>query len=220
MINRHIVQVQSSKVAVCFSLCPKKRDKWITQIRNALSTGQLDAGNAAKLAGKLNFATQYLFRRLGRAMIRALYAQTSSTTGKIGNRLREAFGWWLRILALNICESHPLNVNEDKKSHRLFVDAASTPAHCAAVLCHNDTMLYTNAEPEKGMLEQLIARRDKQITSLVFADSIHENCNASCPLTQEMLAIYLAITTFQKELAGQRVILYSDNKGMLYASHL
>ena len=152
------VQVQSSKISVCFTLCPKKRDKWVVQIRNALSTGQLDAGSAAKLAGKLNFATQYLFRRLGRAMIRTIYAQTHSTTGKVGNRLREALKWWLRILELDVCETHSLNANDDKISHRLFVDAASTPAHCAAVLCYNDKILYTNAEPKQEMMEQLIKK--------------------------------------------------------------
>jgi hypothetical protein len=50
---------------------------------------------------------------------------------------------------------------------RLYVDAASTPARLAAVLFIDGQVLYTDVEPTQQIMEQLAARRDKQITSLV-----------------------------------------------------
>ena len=137
-------------------------------MRSALETGYLNAGSASKLAGRLNFATQHLFRRLGRAMIRPIYAQTCSTTGRISARLKEALVWWLQILELDITECRPLASEREQKICRLFVDAASTPAHCAAVLCIDGDVIYTNAAPSSTMIDQLMERRDKQITSLVL----------------------------------------------------
>ena len=162
-----LYKVKSSCFSVTFRLCPKKREKWIAQIKMALETDHLDAGSASKLAGRLNFATQHLFRRLGRAMIRPIYAQTCSATGRISARLREALVWWLRILDLNITERCPLEQRSEQKICRLFVDAASTPAHCAAVLCIDGEVVYTNAAPCQSMINQLMERKDKQITSLV-----------------------------------------------------
>ena len=213
-------QVQSSQLHVKFSLCPKKREKWIEQLRVALATGHLDAGNASKLAGKLNFATQHMFRRLGRAMIRPIYAQTCSGTGKVGARLREALEWWSEILSLDISECCPFGDKDGQLICKLFVDAASTPACCAAVLCCDGILKYTSAKPCNRMLGQLAARRDKQITSLVRLCF----CNMWAPLCgmqvcQEILSIYLALTTFTDELRGRRVILYSDNKGS-YEAHV
>lgn len=161
------VQVRSSELEVVFTICPKKRAKWLLQIQHALEADRLDAGSASKLAGRLNFATQRLFRRLGRAMVRPIYAQTSSTTGKIGARLRDALEWWLRVLTLEITECCPLGQHDEHNICKMLVDAASTPAHCAVVACIDGEIYYTDAAPSDRMVAQLQARRDKQITSLV-----------------------------------------------------
>ena len=118
-------------------------------------------------AYRLNFANQRLFRRLGRAVIKAVYAQATSKTGIVSSRLQESLRWWLNVLNLNICEEVQLEATRDRGICRLFVDAASTPAHCAAVLFMDGHTLYTNAAPCSHTVSQLAARRDKQITSLV-----------------------------------------------------
>ena len=50
-------------------------------MREALTEGVLHSGAAKKLAGRLNWAVQYLFHRLGRAMIRPIYDQAHSRFG-------------------------------------------------------------------------------------------------------------------------------------------
>lgn len=49
--------------------------KWIRCVKDALDTGVLRPGEASKLAGRLQWACQHMFNRLGRAMLRAIYDQ-------------------------------------------------------------------------------------------------------------------------------------------------
>ena len=49
----------------------------------------------------------------------------------------------------------------------MFVDAASSPARCAAVLFLGGHAYYTDAAPNHAMWEHLQWRRDKQIMGLV-----------------------------------------------------
>ena len=79
-------------------MCPEKATKWASQIQEAIVSKQLDSGSAQKLAGRLNFATQHLFHKLGRAMIKPVYAQKTTGTGMVGRRLLEALAWWLVVL--------------------------------------------------------------------------------------------------------------------------
>ena len=52
--------------------------KWVASLREALRTGVLRAGDASKLAGRLQWAAQSLFNRLGRALLRDIYDQQKS----------------------------------------------------------------------------------------------------------------------------------------------
>ena len=92
-------QVSPTLGHVTFKVCPDKAAKWIVDLRAALEAGQLDAGAAQKLAGRLTWSTQMLFYKVGRAMIKPVYAQKRSPTGAIGPRLKEALQWWLNALS-------------------------------------------------------------------------------------------------------------------------
>ena len=50
-----------------------KVEKCINVIKDALAEGNMHAGCATKLAGRLSWAAQFLFRRLGRAMLRPIF---------------------------------------------------------------------------------------------------------------------------------------------------
>jgi len=105
----------------------EKAEKWRRQIDEALASGKLDPGSSQKLAGRLMWATQHLFYRVGRAMIKPIYAQKMASNGLVGPRLRAALEWWSRVLGLQISETRPWILEEDPPCH-MFVDAASTPA--------------------------------------------------------------------------------------------
>lgn len=205
------IRVQSGRKGARFTLCPEKAEKWMTNIREAIVTSKLVAGSAQKLAGRLTFATQRLFHRLGRAMIKPVFAQVASGDGTVGPLLLHALRWWLVVLESDICESRPW-AHVESKVCRLFVDAASTPPCCAAVLFIDGRSVYTALCPSQRFLRQLAARSDNQITSLVTLVllALHYSM-LFC--VQEIIGILLAINTFQEELRGRKVIVYSDNKG-------
>ena len=54
---------------------------------------------------------------------------------------------------------------------------------------------YTDGVPSQAIMEQFSARNDRQITTL------------------EILSISIGLSTFQSELKGRKVVVWSDNKG-------
>eukprot|EP00959_Pyramimonas_sp_CCMP1952_P094244 1971561-Pyramimonas_sp.AAC.1 len=54
----------------------------------ALESGKLDPGAAAKLAGALSWASQSLFKRLGRAFLRPRFAQQHGCGSRVNALLR------------------------------------------------------------------------------------------------------------------------------------
>ncbi len=151
---------------VSFAVCPEKAAKWLSEIQKAIDAKRLDCGGAQKLAGRLTWSTQFLFHKLGRAMIKPFYAQKGSATGSVGPRLLEALKWWCNVLQLNLSEDRPWHTVAERVC-RLFVDAASTPAYCAVVAFIDGRRFYTAVAPSDQLLRQLAVRADKQITSLV-----------------------------------------------------
>ena len=87
------VQVQPITKGALFSLPAEKANKWVAIIDDALLRMHLDSGSAQKLAGRLMWGTQLIFYRLGRAMIKAIFFQKGSATGRISPWLLSALKW-------------------------------------------------------------------------------------------------------------------------------
>ena len=75
-----------------------KVTKWTHRITRALKEGKLSPGDASKLSGALQWATQAIFKKLGRAMIRPIIKQSYARWSKIGKELELALRWWLEVL--------------------------------------------------------------------------------------------------------------------------
>ena len=128
-------------------------------------------------------------------MIKPVYRQQYSRTGDLNETLRTALSWWLDVLSSGFAEERPWKP-PSSSIVRMFVDAASTPAHIAAVVCLDGVLHYTNAAPAAEWVSKLRqGREDNQIMSL------------------ELLAIVLGLASFKKEVEGRKLVLYSDNKG-------
>ena len=95
-----IVKVMPFHWGVRLRIDESRRRKLLATINEALSSGQLHSGAATKLAGKLMWATQFLFHRLGRAMIRAIFARATRSGGSssITRQLANDLCWWRFIL--------------------------------------------------------------------------------------------------------------------------
>ena len=105
------------------SPCEKKMQKCLAVMKEALAEGGiLRRGCASKLAGRLQWSTQFLFHRLGRAMIRPIFAQIHGWSSTVGSDLREALSWWCKVLELGIVEERYWERSEAPLAH-VFVDA-------------------------------------------------------------------------------------------------
>ena len=174
---------------------PSKVAKWVKCIEDSLRKGVLRPGCARKLAGRLSWAAQHLFKKVGRGMLRPLFAQAAVQHGRVGPQLRVALSWWLAVLKSDIVETRRWHEPTGRPMH-LFVDARGYPPRCAAILFTCDgRVLWTDGRPSADCLARFQDRGDNQIMSL------------------EVLAIAVGLSTFIKELAGQKVVIYSDNVG-------
>ena len=105
--------------------CPPYKDKvekCLGVIGEALRSGQLSSAAAQKLAGRSSWASQYLFHRSGRAMLRPIFKQKFSKSGRIDSNpgLQLALRWWRRALAQDIVEKRAWTTSEDACVHLLF----------------------------------------------------------------------------------------------------
>ena len=173
---------------------PEKVRKWRAIIEEALRTNVLRSGDASKLAGGLSWATQNLFSRFGRALLRPLYAQQYRRSSQCSRPLRMALKWWLEVLALQLAETRMWK-RPSTQPLQLFADARGQPPRLAAVLVGNGRILYTDMEPAAGVLAFFKKRADNQIMGL------------------ELLALALGLSTFAAQCTSQRVRVFSDNVG-------
>ena len=71
-------QLELSTAGYTCRPAPSTVAKCLQSIAEALQEGVLLPGEAQKLAGRLSWSAQHLFRRLGRAMLRPLYQHKHS----------------------------------------------------------------------------------------------------------------------------------------------
>ena len=80
-------------------------------IRGSLETcRQVPAGvpcatHAFQLAGRLSFASQHVFKRLGRALLVPIFKQIRSKSAVIKPELQKALTWWMQTLSLGMSEA-------------------------------------------------------------------------------------------------------------------
>lgn len=105
------VQAEVNLAGVVFTPSPAKIKEWVAQIKLYLRLGLLTRGEASKLAGRLGFAAQHVFNRLGRALLVPLYRHMNARSSKIGPELEMALVWWCTTLEASMCEVVQLRVS-------------------------------------------------------------------------------------------------------------
>ena len=94
----------------------------------------------------------------------------------------------------DVAEERCWRAPESPVAH-LFVDARGVPARCAAVLFIDGQCMFTDGQPSEAIMKCFKQRADNQI------------------MTLEILAISVGLSSFAEELAGRKVIVFSDNTG-------
>ena len=155
------IQIWTSTQGVRLELTEEKRKAWTLKLRQAKDSGAMSAGDASKFAGRLNFATQACFHRIGRAMVRPFYAQQYAPLrgGRMGDMLVLATDWWIAVLRERVTQNVPLAGYAN--TAELFCDASGgANAGMAAVLFMDNKIWYTNMAPCARIWEILCARND------------------------------------------------------------
>ena len=178
---------------------PQKVLKWSSWIQDALASKRLPPGLSSKLAGALSWASQHAFHKLGRDMLRPLFAQQKRLRDAISTPLRLALEWWLEVLQLELSQHRPWRSSDAPIAH-LFADASGSPPCLGAVLLIDGEVHYTKWVPPPSLMAIFVARRDNQIMGL------------------ELRALALGICSFASLLTSRRVVLWSDNTGSEYGT--
>ena len=136
----------------------------------------------------------FLYRRLGRAMLRPIHDQKTRRDGMMSPELARALEWWIVVLESGLCERRDWNSQQGPPVH-LFCDASGRPAHLGAVLFDDENCYVTHHAPPTELVDRFRHRRDNQIMGL------------------ELLSISLGLCTFAHLVRGRKVIVHSDNTG-------
>ena len=98
------IRIETNLAGAIYQPPPEKIRQWIALIKYYLLLGILGAGEASKLAGRLNWASQAIFDRLGRALLVPIYAHMRSRSSEIGWEIKLALRWWLQTLERGMCQ--------------------------------------------------------------------------------------------------------------------
>jgi hypothetical protein len=187
------LQVQADEKQVHVWPDPVKVAKWSKEIDEVLDRGRLAPSLAAKIAGRLSFAAQHSFLRIGRAPLRPIFTQQYNPLpgDRITVLLRDALTWWKHYLKLPL--RHTRVFGRRAECIHVFTDARSTPPRMGAVMLKDGQLYYADAEPDPAAIERLVKRNDQQIMAL------------------EMLAGFFGVSTFARTLKGSCIHLWIDN---------
>jgi len=174
-----------------------KAKAWGCQLANALEAGVLGQGEAAQLAGRLNFAVTASASKSGRAFMKPVYAHSLAPLcgPRILPLLRRALLWWMEYLRRRPATLR--RAGEVRKKYILYTDAAGETPHVAGVLISDDCALFTHGAPPAWLTSQFLERDDNQIGVL------------------EAVAVVASLATFSQVIKGAEVMVFIDDQGVL-----
>ena len=144
------VQIKVRPHSVVLAPDPLKAAKWIRDLQEALATNSLPPSQAAKMAGRLNFAASSVFGKLGSAHLRPLYARLhhsgrSAPGSPLNPEITASLVFWIdllhmphfrRILELPHCKTPAKVLYTDATGHGdlgfVLYEGSSTPSSWAA----------------------------------------------------------------------------------------
>ena len=201
------MKLLGGKVSVCMErravnteIDEEKAAQWSQEFAEHISSEVMDAGRAAKGAGRMAFAVTVTHDKVGRPFIKPLYRQQFDPLpgGAVSVWLKQALIFWIAYMCLR--PSRWTSHTQLERPHSYaWTDACGETAMIAAVVIIHGQMYYSFCNANESFLQQLLPRGDKQIGVL------------------EMTAVFLLLEVFGNELSGHLLSLWVDNQGCLYS---
>ena len=147
------------------------------------------------MAGRLSRASSFLFWRVGRCMLRPIFAHSHGRASSLTADVADALRWFLDILEKGLAEERAWGCKESRAPVLIWTDARSTPPRLAAVCVDAESgrVWWTDWAPPASLLRQLPESGDGHIATL------------------EIMAVALAFSTWEPWLAGKAVRVFSDD---------
>ena len=187
------VEIAASFEGISCRPAPEKAVKWVQLIDEALETKRLAPGAASKMAGRLMWACGNMFHRIGRATLRPIFDQCTRRDGQLSMELQHSLQWWRHVLKSKITETTAWTGVAGPVVH-IFCDAAGSGG-MGAVLFTDKGTYFVHMQAPAAVTKNFVVRADNQIMGL------------------ELLAISLALSSFEDLIRKRRVVIHSDNTG-------
>ena len=200
-----------SKGATFWPSADKVR-KWIATIVRFLADMRMTGGEASKLSGQLQWATQSTFSKLGRALLRPIIEHIRARSSAVSPQLALALRWWLEVLELDLRTTRTWSGNGGRQVH-LFSDARSVPPRLGAVLFMDGQVFYCDAPPPEGVMACFKAREDGQIMGLEILSIALGMFRYVHRMVGCVYAVVPGISSFADLIRGRNVVIWSDNTG-------
>ena len=140
------LNVSGGRGPVKISLPEEKRVAYLDSLRGFLSTGACCPSDAESMAGRLNFATTYLWGRAPRIFMVPFYIQSKGASSLIGNRLKSAILWWIQFLGRPKAR---FMIRPSKKVDAIVhTDASLSGLGVMVKLAHGPPSYYSARAPE------------------------------------------------------------------------
>ena len=177
----------------------KKAQRWAKQLGDMLESDYCDETQASRMAGRLSFAVGASGGCVGRAFVKAFYAQASAPLRgfRLSFALRRSVRWFIYYLllaepCLKLCERRPRHVVA-------WSDAAGASRKVSAVVhCPVCGWMYTVWHPPDWMFDLLLRRGDHYIGY------------------QELCGVVLIVFTFEAVIRNNALTSWQDNQGVLH----
>ena len=127
-------------------------------------------------------------------MMGPIHDQRWSATGHIRPELRRTLHLWAEVLSSGLTERRVWRPIRTVALH-IFCDASSRDARLGAVIWDTGVWYWTSTITPERVRASFCVRNDNQIMAL------------------ELLAISLALATFEDRIRNRRIIVHCDNKG-------
>ena len=189
------------KRAVSLCLPEEKKAQWQETIETALRSGILSMADATKLAGRLTWACTALVSRVGRAQLKPVYAQANRPlpSGRVSPWLARSLAWWLNFMDWMPRIVRQVGGDEERRHVVTWADASGAEAKVAAVMwsAEEQCWYHTWCVVPRSLLNLFLVRGDNDI------------------MAEELLAVVLAMTTFDEYIDGQFWTIFCDNQAVL-----
>ena len=159
-----LVDVSMQQARVLVRLEQDKAKLWQDELLAAVKDECLHSWQAAKLAGRIQWALSAGRSKAGRSYLKAVFAQAIKPLpdGRLSRRLQQACGWVSSYL-----EERPAScwssVNEDRPHIRTWSDASGVDRIVAVLFLSDNEWQYTVAEVPKSFLGDFLERSDNYI---------------------------------------------------------